>query len=185
MNRRRPTSEAGFTLMELLLVIGLVAILLAFAIPRVNRGRFRVDAQVQTFGFVLNTAQREAVLRQHDVILSFEMDTGRLRVTMDVNNSRQADTGERVSSYPLEEGVAFGLGGAPGLSWGTNPVTFPEVAGEPTLTFHRNGSASSFGAIYLTSTRGLVEHARAIEVERATGEVRCHSYRTGSWELTC
>jgi len=54
--------------------------------------------------------------------------------------------------------------------------------GHPTLIFHRNGSANATGAVYLRPVEGSLagdsQGVRALTVERATGEVRCHSYRT-------
>jgi hypothetical protein len=65
-------------------------------------------------------------------------------------------------------------------------VTWTETQdGLPALTFRRNGSASEESILYLTSERGAVEDTRAIEIERATGRLRCYSYATGTWIQTC
>ena len=42
------------------------------------------------------------------------------------------------------------------------------------ITSQRSENASAFS-----------EDSRAVEVERATGRIRCYSYNTGSWVQTC
>ena len=68
-------------------------------------------------------------------------------------------------------------------------MSFKSKGGEPTLTFHRNGSASETGVAYLRPLEGSLSQSpyavRAVTVERATAEVRCHSFRTGSWADQC
>ena len=68
-------------------------------------------------------------------------------------------------------------------------MTF-EVAGSgPRLVFHRNGSASESGMAYVRPVVGSMsldaESSRAVSIERATGQVRCFSYRTGAWVTSC
>jgi prepilin-type N-terminal cleavage/methylation domain-containing protein len=186
MPRPRPRRRHAFTLVELLMAMGVAAVLLGMVVSRIDRERFRVDAQVQALGLRMNRAQRDAVLRQHDVVLVFDVGAGIVRLQVDANNDGQLGFSETEAVLTLEDGVRFGLVGADALPWGAEPVTFPVgPTGLPTLRFHRNGSASAFGAVYLSSRAGSVEHNRAIEVERATGEVRCHTYRTGAWVLSC
>ena len=44
-----------------------------------------------------------------------------------------------------------------------------------------SGPAAGARAVWAASP----EAVRALTVERATGEVACHSYRTGTWEFSC
>jgi type II secretory pathway pseudopilin PulG len=168
------------------MAIGIVAVLVGVVMSRVDRERARLDSQVQVLGLAMNAAQRDAVLRQHDVRIAFDVGGRRVRVHRDTNNDGIVDLGERETVIALDDDVLFGLAGADPLSWGPGPVTFAAgPGGHPTLTFHRNGSASEFGAVYLSSRKAEAGYDRALAVERATGEVRCHSHRTGTWELAC
>ena len=137
----------------------------------------------------LNGAQRLAVLRQHDVQVTFHVDDRTFEILQDANNNGEADEGEDVRLRQLPETVGFSAGTAPALPEGEGPVTFTAAEGDPFVTFHRNGSASDAGAIYLRPLEGSLsfddEGVRAVTVERATGGIRCFSYRTGSWEGTC
>lgn len=185
----RMRSRAGFTLVEILLVLGIVAIILTIAAPALSPDRWRSDGAVQVVAIAMNAAQRTAVLRQHDVVLTFERSNDRIQVHVDLDNDGVVDSGESTRVIELPETIGFKNTGAAAISGGTPPITFASGSGDPVLTFHRNGSASSEGAVYLGPVRGrktsVPTAARAVTIERATGVVRCFSYRTGSWEEAC
>ncbi len=181
-------AERGFTLVELLYVMILIGILTGIAVPLLDTSRFRLDAAVREVSTGLMAAQRAAVLGGHDMVVTFDEDNRWLRIHYDLDNDGSMETGENYVVRQLPDGVVFGRGGAPKLSNDPNPVTFETEQDDfPTLVFHRNGSASEEGYIYLTSEGSDPggEHARAVQVARATGRVRCWSYRTGSWQETC
>ena len=73
----------------------------------------------------------------------------------------------------------------------TDAISFTKVSETlPALLFHRNGAGSEEGTIYLTSVRavgvtGFPQDARALKIERSTGNVRCYSYRTLTWLEGC
>jgi prepilin-type N-terminal cleavage/methylation domain-containing protein len=187
----RPHRRRGFTLVEMLTVMALLAIIMGIALPNIDVARFRLDGEVQSLALMVNSSQRLAVLRQYDIVLAFDVTANQIRLHHDKDNDGVADSGEDVRFIRLEEEVVFGRGGAAPLVTGPSTVTFSEAQdGMPALTFRRNGSASETGVIYLTSLKasrasGLSHHSRAIEVERATGQVTCMSNKTASWEIGC
>ena len=188
MATREPL-RSGFTLVEVLFVMVMVVILASMMTPLFSPGRWRADSAVQELAAGLNAAQRLAVLRQHDVIVRFLLSERSVLILQDANNSGAQDDGEDGRTLDLPETVGFGSGTVPNLPAGAAPVSFPVRGGDPTLIFHRNGSANATGAVYLRPLEGEMSGApqgvRALTVERATGEVRCFSYRTGSWEDAC
>lgn len=176
----------GVTLIELLTVVVIIGILASIAMPRIDITRYRVNSAMQTAGLTLLAAQRTAVTRQHDVVVGFDVATASIRVHDDANNDGTVDPGERVRSRPLGDNVVFGLAGAPAWAIGANAVTFGQSrAGLPAVTFHRNGSASEYGGVYITSRRaassGLATETRLLEVERATGRTTWYRYAGGAW----
>jgi len=181
----------GFTLVELIVVLAVVGVLASMAAPRFEPGRWRADSGAQELMVALIGAQRLAVLRQHDVSVTFLIDERALEIHRDLNNNGVVDAGEDVRLVELPETIGFGLGPTPSLS--ADPVlatvTFRDGPRGPRLVYHRNGSASEAGRIYLRARFGSLsedaESSRALAVERATGEVRCFSYRTGTWEGSC
>jgi len=185
----RASHHAGFTLIEVVFVMVIVGILTSIVTPLFSPGRWRADAAVQELAVGLNAAQRLAVLRQHDVVVRFRLSERSVLVLQDANNNGTQDDGEDARVLELPETVGFGSGTVPNLPEGVAPVSFPVRGGDPTLIFHRNGSANTTGAVYLRPLEGELSGAsqgvRALTVERATGEVRCFSFRTGSWEDAC
>ena len=184
-----PAEAAGFTLAEMLAVMVIVGIFATMMAPLFTPDRWRADSAVQELAMGLNAAQRLAVLSQHDLIVTFGTADNVMRLHSDNDNDGVRDAGEDVRVQQLPENMGFGGGGAPALPSGGNPVNFASGGPDTTLTFHRNGSASRSGILYVRPLRGSMATdpgaVRALSVERATGEVRCYSYRTGTWEPSC
>jgi len=175
MNRK---NKAGFTMIELLIVVLLVSLVAVIAAPRINLTRFRVEGGMRAVQSVMLGAQRMAVTRQHDIVVLFDAPNAMILVHEDANNDGVRDAGERQRGYPLGDGVVFGLNGATARAMGATPITFTQTfQGKPAVVFHRVGSASEAKGIYLTSQRaGHPEDTRAIEVERSTGRVSWYRF---------
>lgn len=181
-------ASSGFALVELLIVLVIIGLVATFAAPRIDITRFRVNSAVQALGTTILTAQRQAVTRQHDVIVLFDTAAKLLRIHEDRNNNGAEDTGEHVRPVSLGEEIVFGRGPAPAMSpLGTGAVSIAKViGGEPALVFHRDGSASEVGGFYVTSLRAQrdsirPQDARAVTVERATGRASWFRYTGTAW----
>ncbi len=184
-----PTSQAGFTLLEVLAVMAMASILMLIMIPRVDVARFQLDAAMREVGSAVVAARGQAILRQHDYVLMFT-DNGFI-VLYDVNNNGKTDPGEERRTVELSERVKFDRGGATPILGLTEGISFTKTVDQlPALTFHRNGAASEEGVIYVTSVRAAggdtnAQDTRALQIERATGRVRCFTYRTLAWREGC
>lgn len=179
--------RSGFTLPELLVVLLVVGLLSVLLVPNIEIVKYRMDGAARGAVAALVSAQRQAVSRQHDVIVAFDTLYQRLRIHQDRNNNGAIDTGEPTRTVPFDEGVVFGLDGAPAL-FGGSTVGFTELQGGlPVARFIRSGSAGEEGHIYLTSTRSADTSAhpkdtRAVKVDRATGRVTWYYYDGNEWE---
>ncbi len=180
-------AHRGFTLVELLIALTLMSILAAVAIPNMGIGRHQAEAAMQTLGSDLLAAQRMAITRQHDIIVEFDVDQRTIHIVDDANNDGTHQSDEHQSSHSLGDGVAFGHGGAPAHPIGSGPITFTQrTDGNPSVTFHRDGSASEAGGIYVQSARdlaaGSADGARLLVVDRATGRASWFRCSGGAWQ---
>jgi len=188
----RGSRQRGFTLVELVVTMVLAGIMAGIVIPLLRPEKFRMDGAVVQVATTLMAQQRNAVLRQHDVVVAVDQTNHRLRVHYDRNNNNVMDTGEPWSVVELGEGIVFGRGGALARPLSSSAISMQQSEGGlPALTFHRNGSTSEEAIIYLTSQRAggggytYAKETRAVEIERATARVSCYSYATGTWVRTC
>lgn len=182
---QRSGPNRAFTVIELMIVIAIIGIVAAFAYPKVNFTQFRVDAAARTVRVALQNAERLAVTRQYDVVVSFDTVKSRIRIVEDNNNNAVIDAGEHVIFAPLEDSVHFalppsGVSGSP-----ASPISggsIKDVDDLPTLIFHRDGAASSDADIYITSKRANNDDFRCIRVIQSTGRTLWWRYLNGTWE---
>ena len=188
--RARPMpDDRGFSTLEVLLVVAIMGILAVIALPRIDLYRIQANSAVQIMGTTMVAAQREALTKQHDIILTFDVPNRRMRIIWDANSNSTVDAAERSRSVPLDDRIRFGLGGAPARAFGTAPVNFTRtINGLPALIFHRNGSASGVGGFYVTSSRAVLDgttkwnrDTRAVEIVRATGRTEWFKYDGTAW----
>lgn len=179
--------RAGFTMTELLMVLVLLGTMTVIVAPRIDLPHYGIDAGMQLVATTLQTAQRDAVSRQQEVLVSFDTANRRLLIHWDANGDHTVQSGERVRVVGLPDGVTFGRPtGVTARAFGSTAVAFRTINALPTLVFHRNGSASESSGLYLTSIRATrpgaarPDDTRAIEFDRATGRLDWYRY-LGAW----
>ena len=163
--------RSGFTLAETAVILMLAGIIGVLAYPRIDAGRYKADSVVTVVRSSMQQAQRAALVSQHDIIVSFDLATGRIRLAWDANNSHVIESGERVLWNTIASGNKFakppiGIHGTV-----TEPVVGSNVRqldNLPTVTFHRDGSLSSELEVYMSTVSSPVRW-RAVTVVQATG----------------
>jgi prepilin-type N-terminal cleavage/methylation domain-containing protein len=186
VSHRRRLHRAGFTLIEVLMVIVMIALVAAFGLPKLNFSGYRINGGVRALTSLLQRAQRLAVTDQNNVNVLF--DTGNLQIKLhdDNNNDNAIQSGERVFTYPMPEGVVFGRNGAPVRLYSATGVSCTRTQnGLREIIFRRDGSASENCGLYITTTTAQKssrpQDARSIEVIRSTGRVEWYQYNGSSW----
>jgi prepilin-type N-terminal cleavage/methylation domain-containing protein len=179
---RRRRRRAGFTLLELLQVMVVAGVVMTIAASRVDWVSMQVTSTGRQAVMTLLAAQRLAVLRQHAIVVGFDVAHNRLRIHEDRNNNGKMEVGEHIKFVTLEGATKFGRGAAPARPFGSGPISFAKKqAGMPAVTFFRSGSASELGGFYITSRRGRAQDARALEINRGTGRASYLAYDGTSW----
>jgi len=185
--RRISRRRRGFTLVETLVTLMITGVLLRVMLPKIAVTRYRADSVAQQLRSTFQQAQRTSLLRQHDVLVSFDTVGHRVRVVWDANNDGAVNSGERVIWRSIETGNRFvvpSAGVVGSVASSVNGTALRAVDGMPTLVFHRDGSVSTDAEIYLvTAGQAAAAGFRAVLLIQATG--RSEWYRqssgTGKW----
>jgi prepilin-type N-terminal cleavage/methylation domain-containing protein len=184
LNQARP----GFSIIELTVALVLIALIAGMAVPRLNYERFRADAAMRTVRAALQGAQRNAIMRQTNIVVAFNLANRTLEVIEDANNNCSLDSGERVSVRPLEDGAKFDV---PPTGYAGTAVTAPIVGaglctihGLKGIQFLRDGATSGDLDIYLASSRSTPDHFRLIRVSQASGRTEAWRFDGTTWQRT-
>lgn len=185
MTLRRTGDARGFTLIEIVMVVMLMGLIAAIAIPKLDIWAYRVNGAARGASAVLQRAQRLAVTNQSNVNVVFDTTHQALRIHEDANNDNVIQPTERVRAYPIGEGVLFGLGGAPQRLYAPSISFTRTLGGAPEIVFRRDGSASENGGFYITTAAAAnaarPRDARSVEVTRSTGRVDWYQYDGAQW----
>ncbi len=183
---RMEVAPRGFTLIELLLVVAIISIMAGFAIPRLRLATYRADAAGRLTRMMLQSSQRNALTRQSNVIVSFDLVNNRLRMVQDYNNNDTLNTTDRVEYRHLEEGARFATPNWAGVTGAvpSSPVTgvgMTTVSGLKTVVFRRDGSASSDVEVYVTTRDQVKEEYRAVVVAASSGRTDLFKWNGSTW----
>ena len=179
--------RAGYTLIEIMVVIALIGIMVRIAVPKVNVNKYRVDAAARVVRGALQQAGRLSVQRQFDVLVVFDTVQNGINIIEDNNNNGVVDAGERILYKALEEGSHFatppyGISGTVGSAIVGSAVD--KVGGLPAVTFHRDGASSTDLQLYMTSRMSATGDFRGITLVQSTGRTDWYRYAgSNKWNV--
>ena len=183
----RHALRPSYTIIEMVIVLVISALLITLAIPRFDSSKIRGDAVTQIVRTTLQDAQRQAITRQHDMVVSFDTTGEQMRVLWDTNDDGQITPGERLTYRGLDVGILYADPSVKSVTGAviTKPVSGSSVAtltGFPTITFHRDGSVSTDAEIYISiAARGNPNKIyRAITLVQSTGRVDWYRLNTST-----
>ena len=183
---RRRTAR-GFSVIELVIVVTLMGILAAFAMPRMRIESSQVDTAARTIGMSLMVAQREAASRQHNVLLIFDTNAHTVNTVWDANNDGVKGANEKSRPFLLPERVVLGRPSgvsALGSASASIPVTLMS-GGKPMLVLQRNGSVDRAVTFYLTTPQSMAgaasKEVRALVIARATARPEWYAWTGSTW----
>jgi hypothetical protein len=114
--RQRPTSQLGFTVVQVLITVTLIAVVSAFALMAVGNARasMRLTASTRELAGYLEKARTNAVRRNGTSVVTI-LDANSYRVNMDFDSNGSTET----RTILLQSGVTFssGIGLAVTFDW--------------------------------------------------------------------
>ncbi len=179
----RMSRRSGFSMIEMLTTLIIIGIITLMAIPKLDLSHMKSDAALRQLTSLFVQAQRTALKKQYNVIISVDAPNGRLRLVEDRNNSNTYDNGDRMVWMALEPGVIFvptplALDGISGTVTFLKPKT---IDGYPSIIFRRNGAASSDGAMFITTKASDPGSLRGLEITQSTGRSDPYKYTGSAW----
>lgn len=187
---RRTAGQTGFTIVEVAITLGVMAIMAALALPAIDFNRYRMDANSRLVQNWLLAGQSRAVQRNVQVLVEVFYDRNQIRMVDDADADGQWTSGETRVYYTLSENMKFVTppstidGATPYYATGAG-ISLSTTGNRPILIFYPNGSSSGDAIFYLGSPNARNEDHRAIKVTAATAKMRV--YRMGAngvWGLS-
>ena len=119
-------------------------------------------------------------------MVSFDKTNNRIRILNDANNDGIVSSGETVRWRVLEENCVFAV---PPKSIAGQTIATPfngsnlktSADGYPSITYRRDGAASSSLEVYLRSYSSDPNDFRVLVVTQATGRVEVMRYGNNQW----
>jgi len=180
----------GWTMIEMSIVIALVALLVAIALPNIDFARYRMDANARTVQNQFIAQQLNAISKNMPMIATVVYDQGHLTITEDANSNGLADATEYTYNRALVEGAQFITppvtidGATPYYATGPGLTYLNQTYLYPTVTFYPNGSTSGDVVVYIGSTAGRRTDMRALQITGATSKIKFYRMTSdGTWHL--
>ena len=155
--RNHPLSRSGFTLVELLIVVAMIAIMAAIVVPMaVDTSDFQAKAAAETLVAALEHAQTEAIVRQEPVTVTFDVTAE----TYSLSNA----SGPLI--HPIDK-KTYVVGLGPSSDLPEVEIVSANFDGSNTVTFDVLGAPDSAGSVKLQAGTDVY----TVDVMAATGLV--------------
>jgi prepilin-type N-terminal cleavage/methylation domain-containing protein len=191
VNHQHRQPRRGWTVIEMALVLAVIAILAAIALPNIDFDRYRADGNARNVANQFIAQQLTAIQHNMPVIVTIVYDQGLMTITWDANSNGIADSSEYTYNRVLAEGAQFVIppvtvdSATPYYATGPGLTYLNQTYQYPTVTFYPNGSTSGDVVIYIGTNNGKLTNMRALQIVGATSKVNFYRMQSnGAWILT-
>jgi len=172
--------QAGFTMVELMIVIAVIAILTAIAVPNIINSlpNYRLKAAARDLYSAATKAKSAAIKRNLNCALTFNQvlggTTAAYIVYMDSDSDCEYDFGEtiitQIQAWPKQISLDLSKGGGDGLTFTNNDDGNPTISFRPIGIPTGNGGGFANGTAFLTNTNGrtrnvVINNAGNVKIE--------------------
>ena len=178
MERKKMKNSKGFTLIEVLIVIAIIGVLSAIAIPSISSWlpNYRLKSAARDLYGAAMKAKGEAVKRNVNCAITFNQQIGGISqayiVYVDADTDCEFDAGETIVSqltnWPKQVMLDTTEGGGDGLTFTDNDHNNPTISFRPNAVPTGNGGGFANGGAYLINSNG---HTRGVIINVA-GNIR-------------
>lgn len=183
------SARRGQSFVGLLMVLLVLALLTAFAAPRMDVTRYRSDAIGRQASTVFAAAARTAQRERYDVLVHVDSAGKRIATLVDRNGNGQLDAGETEVWMALDPGADI-LDPPQRLPAVQNRlairrrgVVSASALSSRDVVFQRRGAAGHDYVLYLTSDPTLPSAWRAVTVSAQSGAVQLWRFDGTRWSL--
>lgn len=188
-------SQKGFSLIELLIVVSLVAIVSAIAFPQLNKvlPGIRVKGDTRSLALEMNLTKVRAISENKYYWIKFDTSSGgpwgyKVYADADGDKSLNVSTDTLVDTVTLSTGIRFGTASGSINKTDNTSCCVPDdgVTFNPeTVPFKPSGRGDS-GAAYLIpatdATGGRKDRMMAVVISPVTYKITVYRYSGNSWE---
>jgi type II secretory pathway pseudopilin PulG len=174
-------------MIETLIVLAIIGVVAAIGLPKLDVYKYRSDGTAVMIRSLMMQAQREAVVGQHDLIVSIDTVKHRMILGFDKNNDGSIASNERIRTQALPDESKFRTPtnalSTPGLT-GYGPIRADRItnlSGFPSVIFRRDGSVNTTLELYTTSARNRPKDWRVTTVVQATGRTEFQRWNGAAW----